>query len=68
MLDKICSPAVTQLQKQDDKFVKQKNFLSQSHVITITVKRPNAPLTTNDAEFLTGAFFFHDGKFEQFLP
>lgn len=56
----ICSPIAKQITNFDNK-TEEKTFLSSSNTMIISLKRPSPPLTTSEAEFLTGAYFFHDG-------
>ncbi|RZC42856.1 uncharacterized protein BDFB_000663, partial [Asbolus verrucosus] len=60
IIERICSPIVKQVRDQDSHSIEQKTFLSTGSAMMITFKRPSAPLSTNEAEFLAGAYFFHD--------
>ncbi|XP_015839318.2 uncharacterized protein LOC658825 [Tribolium castaneum] len=60
IMDRICSPVVKQARDHDSRSVEQKTYLSTGSTMIITFKRPSAPLSTNEAEFLAGAYFFHD--------
>lgn len=53
----ICSPE-TKLQMQ--------SFLSTGSSMTIVFKRPTAPLSTSEAEYISGYYFFHNGKYSGF--
>lgn len=59
-MGRICSPDVKSLRGQEGRTLEQKTFLSTGSTIIITLRRPSAPLSTNEAEFLAGAYFFHD--------
>lgn len=61
-IDKICSPQAKQIRDQTRRNLQQKSFLSTENSMVIIFRRPSAPLSTNEAEFVTGAYFFHDGK------
>lgn len=61
-IDKICSPQAKQIRDQTGRIIQQKSFLSTENSMVIIFRRPSAPLSTNEAEFVTGAYFFHDGE------
>ncbi|XP_017786083.1 PREDICTED: uncharacterized protein LOC108569152 [Nicrophorus vespilloides] len=58
MLERLCSPQVKQSRDPDD--LHSKRLLSSRNEMVIFFQRPNAPLGTNEAEFLAGRYFFHD--------
>lgn len=60
-IDKLCSPLIKQGQSTEVQSVHVKKYLSTNNVMVILLRRPTAPSTTNDAEFLSGSYFFHDG-------
>lgn len=67
-IDKICSPQAKQVRDQTGRILQQKTFLSTRNSMMVIFKRPSAPLSTNEAEFLTGAYYFHDGKSVFHIP
>ncbi|KAB0801065.1 hypothetical protein PPYR_05419 [Photinus pyralis] len=59
-IDKLCSPLLRQVHDSDGSSLHVKKYLSTKNVMVILLRRPTAPLSTNDAEFISGSFFFHD--------
>ncbi|XP_045481783.1 uncharacterized protein LOC123685937 isoform X1 [Harmonia axyridis] len=60
MIERICSPNTKQMREQADETTAQKTYLSTGNSIIITFRRNSNAASTSEAEFLSGAFYFHD--------
>ncbi|KAK4871844.1 hypothetical protein RN001_015968 [Aquatica leii] len=59
-IDKLCSPLIKQTYDIEAQNTHVKKYLSTKNIMVILLRRPTAPSSTNEAEFLSGSFFFHD--------
>ncbi|KAL3290264.1 hypothetical protein HHI36_023614 [Cryptolaemus montrouzieri] len=60
IVERICSPNIRQSKEQSEGHAIQKTFLSSENSIIITFRRMSNSASTSEAEFLSGAYYFHD--------
>lgn len=61
MIERICSPTTKQTREHNDETTAQKTYLSTGNSIILTFRRNSNSASTSEAEFLSGAYYFHDG-------
>ncbi|KAK9890094.1 hypothetical protein WA026_008902 [Henosepilachna vigintioctopunctata] len=60
IIERICSPTAKQTREHMHDNTGQKTFLSSENSIIITFRRMSNSASTSEAEFLSGAYYFHD--------
>ncbi|XP_025833954.1 uncharacterized protein LOC108735205 [Agrilus planipennis] len=56
-MDRICSPETSQSTSPS---TSQRSYLSKGNIMVIIMRRPTAPQSTDEAEFISLRYFFHD--------